>query len=109
MPYVRIAAFSCAWFRPHLFSGVMVAICGTMSGVFVVAANAWMNSPQPQGYTLDDDTWEPGVNVGDELLAQFNAAQSSRRRSSRGASCHAEHRPVSTCGGTYDDTTGRRC
>jgi cytochrome d ubiquinol oxidase subunit I len=31
--------------RLHLFSGVMVAISGMMSGVFVVLANAWMNSP----------------------------------------------------------------
>lgn len=31
--------------RLHLFSGVMVAVSGMMSGVFVVLANAWMNSP----------------------------------------------------------------
>jgi len=31
--------------RLHLFSGVMVAFSGMMSGVFVVLANAWMNSP----------------------------------------------------------------
>lgn len=37
----------------HLFSGAMVALCGTLSGVFVVATNAWMNSPQPLGYRLD--------------------------------------------------------
>lgn len=36
----------------HLASGVMVALCGTMSGVFVVATNAWMNSPT--GFDLDD-------------------------------------------------------
>jgi cytochrome d ubiquinol oxidase subunit I len=29
----------------HWFSGIMVFISGTMSGVFVVAANAWMNTP----------------------------------------------------------------
>ena len=31
--------------RLHLFSGIMVAVSGMMSGVFVVLANAWMNSP----------------------------------------------------------------
>ncbi|MCB9637623.1 MAG: cytochrome ubiquinol oxidase subunit I [Myxococcales bacterium] len=29
----------------HWFAGVMVMICGTLSGVFVVTANAWMNTP----------------------------------------------------------------
>jgi cytochrome d ubiquinol oxidase subunit I len=31
--------------RAHLWSGVAVAVSGTASGIFVVAANAWMNSP----------------------------------------------------------------
>jgi len=31
--------------RKHLFAGVMVAISGAASGVFVVIANAWMNTP----------------------------------------------------------------
>jgi cytochrome bd ubiquinol oxidase subunit I len=29
----------------HLFAGVMVAISGALSGIFVVIANAWMNTP----------------------------------------------------------------
>ncbi|MFW6075022.1 MAG: cytochrome ubiquinol oxidase subunit I, partial [Chloroflexota bacterium] len=29
----------------HLISGVMVAISGVLSGIFVVMANAWMNQP----------------------------------------------------------------
>ena len=29
----------------HLFAGVMVAISGALSGIFVVIANAWMNAP----------------------------------------------------------------
>jgi cytochrome d ubiquinol oxidase subunit I len=29
----------------HLFAGVMVAVSGAASGVFVVIANAWMNTP----------------------------------------------------------------
>lgn len=31
--------------RLHLFAGVMVAVSGAASGVFVVIANAWMNTP----------------------------------------------------------------
>jgi cytochrome d ubiquinol oxidase subunit I len=31
--------------RAHLLAGVMVAVSGALSGVFVVIANAWMNSP----------------------------------------------------------------
>ena len=53
----------------HLASGVMVALCGTMSGVFVVATNAWMNSPQPQGYTLDA---AGNVDSIDPIAAMFN-------------------------------------
>src|SRR5271163_4330406 len=30
---------------PHLLAGVMVALSGALSGVFVVIANAWMNTP----------------------------------------------------------------
>ncbi len=29
----------------HFFSGVMVAVSGAFSGIFVVCANAWMNTP----------------------------------------------------------------
>ncbi|MGE5285020.1 MAG: cytochrome ubiquinol oxidase subunit I [Actinomycetota bacterium] len=38
--------------RLHLASGVLVALGGILSGVFVVTANAWMNSPA--GFTLVD-------------------------------------------------------
>lgn len=31
--------------RAHLFAGVMVAVSGAASGIFVVIANAWMNAP----------------------------------------------------------------
>src|SRR5690349_3910567 len=31
--------------RAHLFSGIIVAVSGALSGIFVVIANAWMNSP----------------------------------------------------------------
>lgn len=36
----------------HLFSGLMVAISGAASGIFVVIANAWMNTPT--GFRLAD-------------------------------------------------------
>jgi cytochrome bd ubiquinol oxidase subunit I len=31
--------------RAHLFAGIIVALSGVLSGIFVVIANAWMNSP----------------------------------------------------------------
>src|ERR1700716_490174 len=31
--------------RAHLFAGAVVAVSGVLSGVFVVIANAWMNTP----------------------------------------------------------------
>ena len=31
--------------RAHLMAGVVVAVSGVLSGIFVVIANAWMNSP----------------------------------------------------------------
>jgi cytochrome d ubiquinol oxidase subunit I len=31
--------------RAHLWSGILVAVSGAASGIFVVIANAWMNSP----------------------------------------------------------------
>src|SRR5467141_4464729 len=36
--------------RAHLFAGAMVAVSGAASGIFVVIANAWMNTPT--GFTL---------------------------------------------------------
>jgi cytochrome bd ubiquinol oxidase subunit I len=38
--------------RVHWLSGVMVALSGAASGVFVVTANAWMNSPT--GFRLEN-------------------------------------------------------
>src|SRR4051795_5892068 len=37
--------------RAHVFAGVMVAVSGACSGIFVVTANAWMNTPT--GFTMD--------------------------------------------------------
>ena len=36
----------------HLFSGIVVALSGVLSGIFVVCANAWMNTPT--GFRLVD-------------------------------------------------------
>lgn len=52
----------------HLFCGVMVMISGTLSGIFVVTANAWMNTPV--GFELVDGKFtqiEP-------FVAMFNPA-----------------------------------
>ena len=38
--------------RAHLLAGVMVAVSGAISGIFVVIANAWMNAPT--GFSVVD-------------------------------------------------------
>ncbi len=57
--------------RMHWFAGVMVMISGTLSGIFVVCANAWMNTPT--GFTLEDGKL---VHV-DVWAAMFNPASFS--------------------------------
>ena len=52
----------------HWFAGVMVAFSGMMSGVFVVTANAWMNTPA--GFDLVNG--QP-VNI-DPIAAMLNPA-----------------------------------
>jgi cytochrome d ubiquinol oxidase subunit I len=54
--------------RSHLWAGVAVAISGAASGVFVVVANAWMNSPA--GFDLVGGR---PVNV-DPIAAMLNPA-----------------------------------
>ena len=52
--------------RAHLFAGVLVAVSGALSGIFVVTANSWMNSPS--GFRLEN-----GVPVDiDPIAAMFN-------------------------------------
>jgi cytochrome bd ubiquinol oxidase subunit I len=57
--------------RVHLLSGIAVAVSGLASGFFVVAVNAWMNTPagfrlEPPGATL------PGATVHDvDLWSAF--------------------------------------
>ena len=48
--------------RAHLAAGVLVAVSGALSGVFVVIANAWMNAPR--GFTMVD-----GVPTGVDPIA----------------------------------------
>jgi cytochrome d ubiquinol oxidase subunit I len=57
--------------RAHLAAGVVVAVSGSLSGMFVVSANAWMNAPT--GFTLANGRV---VNV-QPLAAMFNAAAPS--------------------------------
>jgi cytochrome d ubiquinol oxidase subunit I len=54
--------------RAHLLAGVVVAVSGTLSGIFVVIANGWMNTPA--GLTM-----EAGHMVGlDPIAAMANPA-----------------------------------
>ncbi|HXF96405.1 MAG TPA: cytochrome ubiquinol oxidase subunit I, partial [Gemmatimonadales bacterium] len=57
--------------RMHLGAGVLVAVSGALSGIFVVIANAWMNAPT--GFELRDGR---PVNV-DPLAAMLNPASLS--------------------------------
>jgi cytochrome d ubiquinol oxidase subunit I len=54
------------WF--HWFTGVMVGISGILSGILVVSANAWMNSPS--GFDYVNGQY---LNV-DPMKAMFNGA-----------------------------------
>jgi cytochrome d ubiquinol oxidase subunit I len=58
--------------RAHLFAGVMVAVSGALSGIFVVIANAWMNAPT--GFRLVDG--KP-VDI-DPIAAMMNPAAFSQ-------------------------------
>jgi cytochrome d ubiquinol oxidase subunit I len=54
--------------RAHIFAGMMVAVSGAASGIFVVMANAWMNTPT--GFTLVDGRM---VDI-DPIRAMLNPA-----------------------------------
>jgi cytochrome bd-type quinol oxidase subunit 1 len=57
--------------RAHLAAGVVVAVSGAASAVFVVLVNAWMNAPT--GFTLDaareETRWALEIPYGLSLLA----------------------------------------
>ena len=69
---IALGIFLYSWNRVnkwmHWLSGIIVGISGVLSGIFVVSANAWMNSPE--GFT-----WENGkaTNI-DPVKAMFNDA-----------------------------------
>ena len=54
------------WF--HWFTGIVVGISGLLSGILVVAANAWMNSPS--GFDFVDNQY---INI-DPMKAMWNDA-----------------------------------
>ncbi|MEO6210121.1 MAG: cytochrome ubiquinol oxidase subunit I [Gemmatimonadaceae bacterium] len=54
--------------RAHVIAGIVVAVSGAVSGVFVVIANAWMNTPR--GFTLVDGKF---TNI-DPLAAMMTPA-----------------------------------
>jgi cytochrome d ubiquinol oxidase subunit I len=54
--------------RAHLLAGVLVAVSGAASGIFVVIANAWMNTPT--GFMLVDGKFT-GI---DPIAAMLNPA-----------------------------------
>jgi len=60
--------------RAHLGAGVVVAVSGAASAVFVVMVNAWMNTPN--GYQLDDAGRLVGIDplVGMRSAAAFPEA-----------------------------------
>ena len=58
--------------KAHLRAGIMVLICGTLSGIFVVAANAWMNAPT--GYEVLPNG-EVSVDVWAAMFNQATFAQ----------------------------------
>lgn len=55
--------------RIHWLSGVMVFICGSLSAVFVIMANGWMNAPT--GFTVAPDGRFVDI---DPFAAMFNTA-----------------------------------
>ena len=69
---IFLGVFLYGWNRippwAHWFSGLMVAISGTLSGVFVVTANSWMNTPV--GFDFVDGQF---TNI-DPVAAMLNPA-----------------------------------
>jgi cytochrome d ubiquinol oxidase subunit I len=58
--------------RAHLFAGVLVAVSGALSGIVVVIANAWMNTPT--GFEVVNGT----VTHVDPIAAMLNPAALSQ-------------------------------
>jgi cytochrome d ubiquinol oxidase subunit I len=54
--------------RVHLFAGIVVAVSGLLSGIFVVIASAWMNTPS--GFQMENGV----VTKVDPVAAMLNPA-----------------------------------
>lgn len=69
---IALGFFLYGWdrFKPwfHWFTGLMVGVTGVISGILVVAANSWMNSPA--GFTFSEGNY---LNI-DPMKAMFNPA-----------------------------------
>jgi len=69
---IALGVFLYGWDRispkAHWWSGIVVGISGVMSGIFVVAANGWMNSPSGFDYINGEY-----LNI-DPIAALFNDA-----------------------------------
>src|SRR5262245_21928086 len=62
--------------RAHLAAGAIVALSGAASAIFVVIANAWMNTPtgfRPAGFRLTDGKPLDAVDI-DPIAAMMNPA-----------------------------------
>jgi cytochrome d ubiquinol oxidase subunit I len=58
--------------RAHIAAGIVVAVSGALSGIFVVTANAWMNTPA--GFTITDGV----IGNVDPIAAMLNPAAFSQ-------------------------------
>lgn len=69
---IALGIFLYAWDKiprwAHWWSGIVVGVSGVVSGIFVVAANAWMNSPAGFDYVNGEF-----LNI-DPVAAMFNDA-----------------------------------
>lgn len=79
--------------RPHFWSGVMVGVCGLASGVLVVAANGWMNSPAGfvwrDGQATDIQPWVAMFNRAWPLQAAHMLVAAIQATSFGAAGLHA--------------------
>lgn len=79
--------------RAHFASGVMVGVCGLASGILVVAANGWMNSPTgfvwKDGHATDIQPWAAMFNRAWPLQALHMLVAAVQATSFAAAGLHA--------------------
>lgn len=77
----------------HACSGVMVGVCGLASGVLVIAANGWMNSPRGfvwvAGHAEQVDPWAAMFNEAWPLQAAHMLVAAVQATSLAAAGVHA--------------------